>query len=213
MKTSLLLLHLHTACQFSFFRQFFSLRLTRILCLFPLYCALFFLLASCETIDSDSPTTEFYEVQAESTPLFRLGPEQSSGPDLQLHQGTLVRFLKKSLGYSLIEMDNGWTGWVSSSDITPVTDLGPATGLGPEFDAIDLGPADNGFSDPLPTDDLTNNPAVTIEESAPSASASSTPVPEATPEPTPESTPEPTSASTPTPTPEPSPTAQPAFRY
>lgn len=80
--------------------------------------------SGCQSTDeaaSSEGQTDRYQVAAETTPFYRLGPQQDAGADLQLGKGTRVTMLKRSFGFSNVELDNGWDGWVATSDIEPAT--------------------------------------------------------------------------------------------
>ena len=67
---------------------------------------------------------QLFEVNADYTPFYRNGPQQRGGPDLSLERGRMVRMLKRSFGYSQVELDNGMNGYVSTEDLRVAQDLG-----------------------------------------------------------------------------------------
>ncbi len=81
------------------------------------------ILSACETTapDSESGDGERIEITAASTPFYRLGPQQDSGADMQLEKGTRLTLVKRSFGFSSVKLDNGWTGWIATSDFGPAS--------------------------------------------------------------------------------------------
>lgn len=69
--------------------------------------------------DGDGAETARYQVSVESTPFYRLGPQQEAGADMQLTEGTRVTMLDRGFGFSNVELDNGWTGWLATADVEP----------------------------------------------------------------------------------------------
>ncbi len=95
------------------------------------------MLSACQsTEESDSAVAERYQVTAESTAFYRLGPQQDSGADLQLGKGTRVSMLKRGFGFSEVELDNGWSGWLATSDVEPVAP-GSEVATGGQFDNLE----------------------------------------------------------------------------
>ncbi len=66
------------------------------------------------------PVTRF-RVTAETTPFFRLGPQQPAGPDLALKQDTRISMVKRGFGYSQVKLDDGMVGYVGNEDIKVLT--------------------------------------------------------------------------------------------
>ncbi len=60
-----------------------------------------------------------YVVSAPQTPLYRYGPAQSFGPDMNLQQNQHVVVMRRDSGYSRIMTDDGQTGYVASEDLSP----------------------------------------------------------------------------------------------
>jgi hypothetical protein len=77
--------------------------------------------ASCSTPESAAPAAsnsgQYYVVSARKAEFYRYGPQQASGPDEKLAQGTLVGLLRTSFGYSKVQLMNGVQGYVASQDI------------------------------------------------------------------------------------------------
>lgn len=59
----------------------------------------------------------YYVVKADFTPLYRTGPQQPNGPDQSLPKDTLVTLLKKSFGFSRVQLENGLNGYVATEDL------------------------------------------------------------------------------------------------
>ena len=82
-------------------------------------------LAGCQSTPGDGASADEgagstrYMVSVESTPFYRLGPQQDAGADMQLEEGTRVTMLDRGFGYSNVELDNGWTGWLATADVEP----------------------------------------------------------------------------------------------
>ncbi len=79
--------------------------------------ALAAIVSGCNSMDS-AANTGHYEVRVE-TPMYRYGPAQSFGPDMNLKQGQHVVLMRKEYGYSRIMTDEGQTGYVATEDIIP----------------------------------------------------------------------------------------------
>jgi hypothetical protein len=60
---------------------------------------------------------KLFAVTAEKTPFFRYGPQQGSGPDMELPKDTLMTLIRPSFGYCKVHLTSGEEGYVSSEDI------------------------------------------------------------------------------------------------
>lgn len=60
---------------------------------------------------------KFYAVTADSTPFYRYGPQQGSGPDRTLPKDSLITLIRPSFGYSKVKLITGEQGYVASDDI------------------------------------------------------------------------------------------------
>jgi hypothetical protein len=57
-----------------------------------------------------------------NTKLFQSGPQQLSGPDARLNEGTLVRMVRHQFGYSLVQtVATSQLGWVANDDLGPAS--------------------------------------------------------------------------------------------
>jgi hypothetical protein len=79
---------------------------------------------SCSTPESAAPAAasnsgQYYVVSAREAKFFRYGPQQASGPDEELAQGTLVTLIRPTFGYRKVQLSNGLQGYVASQDIHP----------------------------------------------------------------------------------------------
>ena len=77
---------------------------------------------SCSTPESAAPAAasdsgQYYVVSAREAKFFRYGPQQASGPDEKLAQGTLVTLIRPTFGYRKVQLSNGLQGYVASQDI------------------------------------------------------------------------------------------------
>lgn len=80
-------------------------------------------ICGCESTRPDGAIDdgERIEITAASTPFYRLGPQQDSGADMQLEKGTRLTLLKRSFGFSKVLLDNGWPGWIATTDFAPAS--------------------------------------------------------------------------------------------
>lgn len=77
---------------------------------------------NCSTTEAEAPTAtsnrgHYYVVSAERAKFYRYGPQQASGPDEKLSQGTLLMLIHPTFGYSKVELSSGLQGYVASQDI------------------------------------------------------------------------------------------------
>ncbi len=73
----------------------------------------------CATPKSAQPQTDHYMVTAESTPFYRYGPAQGTGPDFMLVKDRRITMLKRSFGFCRVATEKGQTGYVPTEDIAP----------------------------------------------------------------------------------------------
>ncbi|MDQ3198472.1 MAG: hypothetical protein M3Q46_04670 [Verrucomicrobiota bacterium] len=64
-------------------------------------------------------TDSWYAVAANQTPFYRYGPQQGSGPDMQLPHDSIMKVIRPSFGYVKVELQGGENGYVASEDIRP----------------------------------------------------------------------------------------------
>lgn len=91
----------------------------------------------CATQSFDPATAPEYMIISSFAPFYRLGPQQASGPDVSLRQGTRIKLLRKEMGYSYVQLDDGRAGYIANESMAPApprpkeTPAGlPATGPG-----------------------------------------------------------------------------------
>ena len=76
---------------------------------------------SCSTPESAAPAAsnsgQYYVVSAREAKFFHYGPQQATGPDEKLAQGTLVTLIRPEFGYRKVQLSNGLQGYVASQDI------------------------------------------------------------------------------------------------
>jgi len=53
----------------------------------------------------------------EFTPFYRIGPQQVGGPDQVLKQNERLLLLRKELGFSFVQIENGRTGYVANESL------------------------------------------------------------------------------------------------
>ncbi len=67
-----------------------------------------------------SGTTDgWYAVASGKTPFYHYGPQQGSGPDMQLPHDAIMKVIRPSFGYVKVQLQDGESGYVASEDIRP----------------------------------------------------------------------------------------------
>lgn len=87
----------------------------------------FLCLAAAATFLSGCAATQTYApeqapemaVVRDFTQFYRLGPSQGGGPDATLRVDARVKLLRKEMGYSLVQLEDGRTGYVANEDFAP----------------------------------------------------------------------------------------------
>ena len=87
-----------------------------------------FFFTGCSSVEYKEGETPRMLVAEDQTPLFRNGPAQGNGPDLQLSKGDEVRVLRKEFGYSFVTTSNGGKGYVANEALVTAPPE-PATAL------------------------------------------------------------------------------------
>jgi hypothetical protein len=64
-----------------------------------------------------------YVAIRDRTPLYRYGPQQGGAPEAQVAKDDRVRMLRHELGYSLVQIPDGMTGYVANEDLAPAPPL------------------------------------------------------------------------------------------
>jgi len=73
----------------------------------------------CATQSFDPATAPEYMIITSFAPFYRLGPQQASGPDVSLQQGTRIKLLRKEMGYSYVQLEDGRAGYTANESIAP----------------------------------------------------------------------------------------------
>jgi len=119
---------------------------------------------SCSTQESAAPaggsnSGKYYIVSARAAEFYRYGPQQASGPDQKLAQGTLMTLIRAAFGYSKVQLTNGMQGYVATQDIhtappavvqAAINPNPPITGETSEQLRFRLNPMDPRFQPPPP---------------------------------------------------------------
>lgn len=85
----------------------------------------------------DAQIGSLYRVSSDNTPFYLFGPQQGTGPDQNLRDGTLVTLVNRGFGFSEVELNDGRTGFVPTANL----ELAPQeTGLVETGDGNESGP-------------------------------------------------------------------------
>jgi len=79
----------------------------------------FFLLPACSTGSASAHVGERYMVKTQSTPFYKNGPAQATGPDFTLKKDQRVTMLSQQFGFSHVATDDGQSGYVPTEDLAP----------------------------------------------------------------------------------------------
>jgi hypothetical protein len=63
------------------------------------------------------PSGKLFAVTADTTPFYKYGPSQGSGPDKTIPKNTPVKLIRTSFGYCKVELMTGEQGYVARDDI------------------------------------------------------------------------------------------------
>lgn len=77
-------------------------------------------LVGCTTPRAVIPPGTICVVNVPRAPLFKYGPAQSFGADLQLDYGTRVSMIERSMGYCRVMTQHGITGYIADDQIDPL---------------------------------------------------------------------------------------------
>jgi len=93
--------------------------------IFPAVALAFLCLAGCaeETYPPDI-APEYVAIHG-GTAFYKLGPLQTAPPDERLDADERVRMLRREMGYSLVLLPNGQTGYVANEDLAPAPNEPP----------------------------------------------------------------------------------------
>lgn len=77
-----------------------------------------FLLGACATTQTYKPEEAPEMITTNDfVPFYRIGPQQSGGPDASLPADTRVKLLKKEFGFALVKLEDGRTGYVPAETL------------------------------------------------------------------------------------------------
>ncbi|MGI8956288.1 MAG: hypothetical protein ACR2II_05155 [Chthoniobacterales bacterium] len=76
-------------------------------------------------------TDTWFAVATHQTPFYKYGPQQGSGPDMQLAHDSIMKVIRPSFGYVKVELQDGESGYVASEDIRPAEPTLVAAKLAP----------------------------------------------------------------------------------
>ncbi|MEO7723432.1 MAG: hypothetical protein ABIU29_01900 [Chthoniobacterales bacterium] len=82
-------------------------------------------------------TDTWYAVTAEQTPFYKYGPQQGTGPDMQLGHDSIMKVIRPSFGYVKVKLQDGASGYVASEDIRPAAPTLVAEKLAPPPEVTD----------------------------------------------------------------------------
>ena len=75
--------------------------------------------AGCATTTYSPENAPEMSVIRDYAGLYRLGPMQARGPDATLRAGDRVKLTCKEIGYSLVLLEDGRTGYMANEDLAP----------------------------------------------------------------------------------------------
>jgi hypothetical protein len=101
-----------------------------------------------------------FVVRRQDAPFYRYGPQQAQPPEARLDKGERVLRLRAELGFSLVQLQSGPTGYVANEDLAPAPPLPAPTPVAaekfsPEPEAISAPPVEP----QLPKPDLAATPS------------------------------------------------------
>ena len=93
------------------------------------------LLAGCASQTFTPETAPAAKILRERALFYRSGPLQATPADARLARDTTLLVLRKEFGYSLVQLDDGRTGFIANEDLVPVerSEVMPAVEDLPEF--------------------------------------------------------------------------------
>ena len=72
-------------------------------------------------VGSAAATGKSFAIAVESAAFYFYGPQQGSGPDKNLENGTIITLIRPSFGYCKVKLASGEVGFVASDDIGPAS--------------------------------------------------------------------------------------------
>jgi len=82
-----------------------------------LFLPAIFFLGGCATQTFAPEVAPEYVVVRDFTPFYRLGPQQSRGPDTSLRAGDRVKLLRREMGFSLVQLEDLRTGYAANENM------------------------------------------------------------------------------------------------
>ncbi len=77
-----------------------------------------FFLSSCATETYEPSAAPEYMSTRDFSPFYRLGPQQGRGPDATLRAGTRFKLLRREMGFSYVQLEDGRTGYVANENMS-----------------------------------------------------------------------------------------------
>jgi len=118
-------------------------------------------LAACAGPTFTSDQAPAFVVLKQGAPFYRFGPQQAEPPEARLDKGERVLRLRAELGFSLVQLESGPTGYVANEDLAPApplpttTPVAAAEEISPEPEALSAPPVEPS----LPKPDLAATPS------------------------------------------------------
>lgn len=78
-----------------------------------------FCLAGCATLSFEPGKEPEFVVSVDFAKFFIVGPGQSRGPDASLRTGEPVKMLRREMGFSFVQLEDGRSGYVANEEIEP----------------------------------------------------------------------------------------------
>ena len=76
-------------------------------------------LAGCATQSFEPGKEPVFEVSGDYAKFYLVGPGQGRGPDASLRTGEQVKMLRREMGYSYVQLEDGRSGFVANEEIVP----------------------------------------------------------------------------------------------
>lgn len=84
-----------------------------------LFFAVCLLLTGCATTNYSPESAPELVVIRDFAAFYRFGPMQARGPNATLRAGERLKLTRKEMGYSLVLLEDGRTGYVANEDLAP----------------------------------------------------------------------------------------------
>ena len=76
-------------------------------------------LAGCATQTFEPGKEPEFEVSGDFAKFYLAGPGQERGPDATLRTGERFKLLRREMGYSYVQLENGRAGYVANEEMAP----------------------------------------------------------------------------------------------